>query len=1118
MKQYRYILSVLLAICFLMPVMAQQTKTISGTVLDERSEPVIGANIVISGTTVGTITDLNGKFTLSNFPAGEKYIQISYIGYKSQKIEVTNKKDITINLEPANSELNEVVVVGYGTQKKAHLTGSIATIAATDVTDLNTTNMATAIKGQINGISVSGGESRPGSAATITVRQATAATAFSSVSGFVPETGPLIVIDDYVVGNDANAMAAFNNLDATMVESVTVLKDASAAVYGSRSAQGVILVRTKRGKEGAPKISYSGQFGVADEISRPKMLSAYDYGKLWNAVKGADDPKNPEKPNNLTDYFQADELAAMKNLNYDLLNREWRAGLTQKHSINISGGSERANYFAGVAYNTQGGNIGKLDYARWNYRAGLDAKISKSLKASLQVSGDYGNITNAYSNVGSSTGDNDYDYLLTHPRYMPDYVNGLALASYGISNNQYEVAQLYNFSTIQNLGNYSKDMSQNMTLNSSIEYDFGWSNILKGLKLKVSYSKSISSTKNNTYGTSYTLYQIDQRAGSGNHLFSGDDLDLSSSNLKSITVTNGNILSRKMSRSDNYQANLIVNYSRTFGKHDVNGLFTIERSEGESEDLLGSVTNPYSFTNYQSNGTDNGVQATVFTRSEFGLLSYVGRLNYAYANKYLLEFLIRSDASTRFAPENYWGYFPSLSAGWVISEEPWFSQKVKGIDFLKLRGSFGLLGKDNIKPWMWMTTYTIAQDKGAIFGTTGLTTSTGSHIGVQDAAANRDAHWDKSYQSNLGVDLNTLKNRLTLSLDGYYNKNRDVFMTKQGSANYPSTVGSQASAENYGSIDTYGVELTVGWKQSITKDFKYWVKLNTGYSDNKVLVAPWPALIAFDKNHPNQRVDVGTWGYECIGMFRSYQEIEEYFAKYDIKSYMGMTKDNVRPGMLIYNNIRGSQKSDGTYYGPNDPNDPKAGYVDENDKVLISNRNNPWGFTVNLGGDWKGFSFSTQIGANWGGYTYLPGDARGISSLVSTANSYNVMEYTNLPSFWANNMFVYQNVLDDQGNVVAAQDLTAKYPNLRYSINSEQSTFWRVSATTVTIRNLTLAYSLPKNWVKAANIESCRLNATVQNVLSLYNPYPDSFIDPMSGTYGRYPTLRRITIGVNVSF
>ncbi|MFT3752200.1 MAG: SusC/RagA family TonB-linked outer membrane protein [Paludibacter sp.] len=1111
MKQYRYILSVLLAFCLLMPVMSQQTTTISGIVLDEKSEPVIGASVNVPGTKLATVTNLYGKFILKDFPATQKTIQVSYIGYQSQKVAINGVKDITVKLEPSNSELNEVVVVGYGSQKKASLTGSITQVSAKDVADLSTTNLATALKGQINGISISGGEGRPGSSATIGVRDAASTTAFSSVSGYVAPTVPLYVIDDYI-----SSEAAFNNLDATMVESVSVLKNASAAVYGAKSAQGVILVKTKRGKEGSPKISYSGQFGVADEITRAKMLDAYSYGKIWNAVKAADksttwDPK--------TDLFQADELNAMRNLNYDLLEREWRAASTQKHSINVSGGSDKANYFAGVSYNTQDGNIGKLDYNRWNYRAGIDAKISNALKASLQVSGDYGGQTNAYSNVGSSTGDNDYDYLLTHPRYMPDYVNGLALASYGVSNSQYEVAQLYNYSTIQNLGNFSKNVSQNMTLNSSVEYDFGGIRFLKGLKAKLTYSKSISTNKNNTYGTNYNLYKVNLRAGSGNHLYSGADLDLSNANLTSITVSNGNILSRSMDRADNYQANFILSYARTFGKHDVSGLFTIERAELEGETLQGAVTNPYSFTNYQSNGTDNGTQTTVFTRSESGSLSYVGRLNYAYNNKYLLEFLVRSDASTSFAPENYWGTFPSLSAGWVLSEEPWFRESMYGIDFLKLRGSYGLLGQaTGLRPWQWIMTYSVNQDKGAILGTSGATTSSGSHIGIPDAGINRLAKWDKSYQSNLGIDLTTLKNRLTVNVDGYYYMNRDVFMNRQGAADYPSTVGVQAAAENYGSMDRYGVELSVSWKDNITKNFKYWVKVNTGYSDNIVLLAPWPALIPIDQKHPNARVDVGSWGYESIGMFHNYQEIEEYFAKYDIKSYMGKTKDNVYPGMLIYNNIRGSQKADGSYYGPNDPADPNAGYVDENDVVQISNRSNPWGFTVNLGGEWKGLSFSTQIGANWGGYSYLPGDARGISSLVSTASGYNVMEYTNLPSFWANNMFVYEDVLDNQGNVVAEQNRTAKYPNLRYDINSLQSTFWRVSGTSASIKTLTVAYSLPKNWMKTISVESCRVNATVQNVLSLYNPYPDNFIDPMSGTYGRYPNLRRISIGVNVSF
>jgi TonB-linked SusC/RagA family outer membrane protein len=1108
MKQFRYIICLLLVTCLSASAIAQQSRTISGLVLDEKSEPVIGASIIVPGTTIGTVTNLEGKFKLINVSADKKTIQISYVGYISQKVDIEGKSDVIVKMVQSNAELDEVVVVGYGVQKKAHMTGAISTVAPQDITDLSSTNLGSSLSGFVNGVSVSGGNGRPGDAATLTIRQASVSSAYSTISGYIPETSPLYVIDDYV-----STETAFNNLDASMIESISILKDGSAAVYGARSAQGVVLVKTKRGKEGAPKISYNGQFGYTDEVARAKMLDTYNYGLIWNAVRAADPSDTWD---NKYDLFQSDELAAMKNLNYDLLEREWSSALTQKHSLNLSGGSERANYFAGVSYITQDGNLGNIDYDRWNYRAGIDANINKWIKASLQVSGDYGKQNKSYNKIaGENGGETDYNYLLTHPRYMPDYVNGLPIAGYGVTNSGLEDAQLYNFKAIQNLDNYSKSMTGNMTINSSIEYDFGWSNLLKGLKVKISYSKSINTDKGNQYASNYSLYAFNNRSGSGEHLYS-DDIDMSESNIKTMTVTNGNFLRRTMSRADSYQLNLVASYARKFGKHDLSGLFTIEKAESEMEDLVGEVLDPYAFTNGQSKSA-SGTQTTQFSRTESGILSYVGRFNYAYANKYLLEFLLRSDASTKFAPENYWGLFPSMSAGWVMSEETWFRDKFQNIDFFKLRGSFGLLGRDNIKAWRWLQTYGLNSDKGPIFGvSTG--TNSGSHISMPDEAVNRYAHWDKSYKSNFGVDLNVLDGRLSMNLDAYYEWNRDVFMTRQGSVNYPATVGVQAAAENFGKIDAYGVEISIGWKDKIGKDFKYWVKLNTGYNDNKVLERAWEALIPFDKNHPGQRSDVGSWGYECIGMFRSYQDIEEYFEQSQIVSYMGLTKDNVRPGMLIYNNVRGSQKPDGTYYGPNDPQDPKAGYVDDNDRVQISYRSNPYGFTANMGAEWKNLSFSTQLGADWGGYSFIPSDARSISSLVSTATGYNVMQYTNLPSFWANNMFVYEDVLDAQGNVVASKNLDAKYPNLRYTVNNVQSTFWKVSGTRVTLRNITLAYTLPKAWVKKATIESCRFNLTAQNVLSLFNPYPDNFIDPMSGTYGSYPNLRKITLGVNVSF
>lgn len=1111
MRKIKYIISFILAVAISISANAQQTKSITGLVLDEKGEPVIGASVIVPGTTNGTITNIDGKFSLNGITAEQKTIQVSYIGYVKQVVNISGLSNVNIKLVASNAELEEVVVVGYGVQKKAHLTGSIGTLNPEEITDLNSTNLASSLSGKITGVSVSGGNGRPGEAARVTIRNSSVTSTYSATSGFVPDNSPLYIIDDFRATE-----SDFNNLEPSMIESISVLKDAAAAIYGSSSAYGVILVKTKRGSNNVPKITYSTQIGITDEVARTKMLSAYNYGKIWNAVRAADPTDTWD---NKTELFQADELELMKNTNYDLLEKEWSSAMTQKHSINMNGGNDKANYFAGISYNTQDGNLGNINYERWNYRAGVDAKISNSVKASLQVSGDYGDQSTSINKIsGSNGGETDYNFLLSHPRYIPDYVNGLPIASYGTSNTYTNDAQLYNFSAIQNLDNYSKTKSQNMTINSSIEYDFSWIESLKGLKLKFSYSKNTSNSKNNQYASNYTLYNFNTRVGSGSHLYNEDLIDMTSSNIGTIAVTNGNSLRRTTSQTDKYQINLTATYNRSFGKHDVGAFFTIEKREEETEYLVGEVLDPYTFTNGQSNGA-TGTQSTQFGRSESGLLSYAGRVNYSYSNKYLLEFLFRVDASTKFAPENYWGMFPSMSAGWVMSQEEWFQNAFPNIDFFKVRGSFGLLGSDkNLDAWNWMQFYNLASDKGPVFGSSTSSVISGSHISLPDVGVNRAAQWDNSYQLNGGIDLNILKNRLSATIDGYYYWDRDIFMSRDGSSSYPATVGTKPAAENYGSIDRYGAEISLNWKDKIG-DFKYGIRLSTGLSDDRVLVKPWESLIAFNEVHPGQRTDVGSWGYECIGMFRSYQDIEEYFNKYNIVSYMGLSKSSVKPGMLIYNNIRGSQKSDGSYYGANDPNDPKAGYVDENDLVLISNRSNPYGFNLNLNGEWKGISLNARFSANWGGYSYIPKQARSTSSLISTATGYSVMQYTNLPSFWANDMFVYSDVLDANGNVVAEQNLTAKYPNLRYySVNSVESTFWRVSSTTISLNEVTLAYSIPKKVVKALTIESCRLNLTAQNVLSLYNPYPDNFMDPMAGTYGKYPNLRKITVGINVTF
>ena len=1091
-----------------MPAMAQD-QVVKGQVVDENGEPVIGASVTLaSDKSKGTVTDFDGNYQLS-VPKGGK-ITITYIGYMPQTIKPGGKTQLQVD----SQSLEEVVVVGYGSQKKAHLTGSVSTVEMDDIQDLANGGLATSLSGLVNGLSVSGGDARPGENARLSIRDV----------GSLGEIGstaqqPLFVIDGYIYPNDVKVgntyqnlgAEAFNNLDPSEVESISVLKDASAAVYGARAANGVILVTTKKGKMGKPSISYSGNFGFTDEVSRPNMLSAYDYGRLYNAVIAAD-PTNTSL-NHITALFQADELEAMKSLNYDLLDKYWETGFTMRHAVNVSGATDKVNYFGGISYFKQDGNLGKLDYDRWNYRAGIDVKISDHLSANLSVSGDYGKKNKPMLKVGGTSEEKDYNLMLTRPLYIPEEVDGNYIPAYGPSNSARVQNQNYSFAVLQNNGDYTRTMTSNTNINASLSYDFGWSKILNGLKLRFSYSKSISTDKNNEFGSSYTLYQMTRRYGSGSHLYtptSGDDPTfdyLNASNFNALNLNNGDVLSRQMIRTDNYQMNFTAQYQRKFGKHDISALFSIEKSEAESELTYASKTKPYEFTTGQDNSVKDGSEEDAqFRRSESGTLSYIGRINYVYADRYLFEFLLRSDASTKFAPSNYWGTFPAISAGWVVSEEPWFqkSNSLKFIDFLKIRASWGLTGRDNLTPWQWMQIYAQDANRGVVFGEN---SDSGSRITINknNSAINPDVHWDKSYKTNIGIDFQVLNKRLAVNFDYYFEKNREMLMNIVQSV--PATVGTQSASTNIGEMNSWGWELGITWRDKIGKDFKYRIGINTGYHDNEVLMMDFEDQYIYRQIQQGGRTDIGTWGMQCIGMFRSFQDIEEYFAKYNITSYMGMTKDKVRPGMLIYKDVRGAyDEATGTYAGPD-------GIVDkDNDQVCLSNRSNPYGFTVNLHGDWKGLAITAQFGASWGGYTTLPSAAIGVPSNSN-------LEFYNMPSFWnPDNMYSYQDVYDGSGNLVVKKNIDAYYPNLAYGINSTTSSFWRISAASVRLSRLTLAYTLPNNWFKSVGIKNVRINITGQNILNFYNPYPDKFTNPMAGTYGNYPNLRKWDVGVNMSF
>ncbi|MBP5679905.1 MAG: TonB-dependent receptor [Bacteroidales bacterium] len=1100
--------------------MAQKPQTVTGTIVDELGDPLTGAAVRLAGSRIGTVTDIDGNFSLTLPPAKEgenQKLEFSYLGYVPQSVAV-NGEVYKIKLNPDDKNLEEVVVVGYGTQKAKNVTGAIESITPEYFKDLNVTSLGEALSGMINGLHVSMTGSKPGDPAHLTIRQSTElAKNWGGINAKFSEQDdtPLYIIDDFI-----SSETEFNNLDPSEVESISVLKDASAAIYGAQGAYGVILVKTKRGKVASPKITYNGSVGFTSRLFKPEMMNAQEWARTWNTYKGSltgevDDTKTK-------DYFQKDEIDALRGINYQPLDDEWSAALTHKHAVNVSGGTEKATYFAGVTYNTQDGNVGKLDYNRWNYRAGTSAHIGKWVKADIQISGNTSEKKTPRNRYGSASSDNgDYAILLEHLPFMPISVNGYPIVYNGIEGTGTPSGnQTYNWDAIQSSSDHQRNRSNSFQFNTSLDLDFGFVKYLEGLHAKISYSRTIGNSETNVIATDMDTYTLITRGGSGGHLYIGDDVDYGINNLNKVTLDNGERISRGMSRSDSYQFNFILSYKRQIEDHDFSGLFSVERSESWAETLDGYSSGvPLRFTDGQSNSimpTEGGDYTnSEWGKTETGRLSFIGRFNYAYQNKYLLEALFRSDASAKFAPKYYWGNFPSVSAGWVMSQEDWFDQDAWHIDFLKVRGSWGLLGRDNVKSYVWYTRYNRDASKGAIFGSNSYTQGINYGMIIEQGGANPDAHWDKTYKTNFGIDAKVLDSRLSINYDFYYDMGREIFSTYQGTKGYPQTLGIQATPENFAEINEWGHELSLGWRDKIADEVNYWVKVSTGYSDNKVLKCAPIANPDRDDLVKDMRKDHGLWGLNCVGMFKSYQDINEYFAQWSSQtgvaesdlSYMGMTKDAVRPGMLIYKDMNGAWNAETKSY------DKKPdGKVDASDDMVQLSKfsSNPYGATFNFGASWKGLSLQCQLGASWGAYTCVPSTVRKSYSALTS-------QYGNIPKFWKD-MFVYEDIYDASGNIVVPQNLNSDLPNIKYSINSNESTYWRISAAQMSINNLSLGYTLPKSLLKKTDLSSCRLNITCQNVARIFGPeYKDAWSN-WGGNYGYYPNLRKVTIGLNVSF
>ncbi|MBZ4188064.1 SusC/RagA family TonB-linked outer membrane protein [Niabella beijingensis] len=1087
-----------------------QTKTITGQVVeDSTGAPVPGVTIKVKNGPQSAVTNLQGNFTM-NISSQGATLQYTHVGYQYGEIVVNpgDTKPLVITVKKLEVSMDDVVVIGYGSQKRENLTGSVATVDMGKISDFPVSSIAEALKGQIPGLNVTGGSQRPGDNALLSVRQQFG----FSKDGSSPL--PLIIIDDVIQLDPSSGlptMDQFNVLDPSEVESITVLRDASAAIYGSRASQGAIIVKTKKGKAGAPKISYSGKFEFNDAVSFGKTMSAYEHGIFANRFFRADgrDAKS---------LFDENELEAMKSLNYDWLKEAWKPGGAMQHSLNVSGGSDRATYFAGAGYYTQRPNLGSQDYNKWSFRTGVDVKVVNNLKLSATVSANNSKVEKSFTKISVNDGSytsgseqTDYAILAHMPKYIPwqytvDGVTEYISPALGPHRAQSSPAGQnnitgWNYFGLLNNGSFTSDDDQAFNTNFSLQYNVPF---IKGLAFKVSYGLSYS-TANNEQAMMGLRLAVATNAGNaiGYHLYTDSSSWKVANNDNRSTVRYADEIGKVE------QSNFFINYDNKFGKHNISAMASVEKGQQSYQKKFIIYDQPIMGA-YNGSSPSAGTlnpSNTYVNRTEGGNLAYLGRLNYDYDNKYLLQFVFRSDASTKFAPVNYWGFFPGVSAGWVISREKWFNDRLDWVNFLKLRVSVGRTGNDNVKPWRWMQTYGYAADKGLGFGTnnggrlvSGLT---------PDATPNPDVTWDKTVKKNIGIDASFLNNRLSVTYDRYWDNKYDMLMTLANQVGVPISVGGGFAEQNFGGLRAWGSEFSATWKDRVG-DFGYNIGVNFGTGDNKV--TKWlPVAFNYPSEYDNRE------GYSTLqptygfltwkgnaggdGILRTDADIDAYWkyltdraiAAGTTPSYLGFdTKDGLKKGMLAYQDLGGQlDAATETIAGPN------GRIEDDGQDFTTLGKRRSFGLATNIGLSWRSFTLNTQIATSWGGFNRIDYIKQGTGS-------------TQL--FWS-----HESYLNDMYS--AEDNVNGRWPNLAYiDQNQYESDFWQISSFRSYVRSLVIGYSVPKNIAAKVKMDALRISLAGFNLWDFHNPYPDKYRNMYDDPQVAYPTLRTWSLGINASF
>ncbi len=1066
--------NLLVALIFLMggAAISYAQPSVRGKVTDESGQPLPGVAVMVPGTTNGTMTDENGNYSLTGLKKGDAILFTS-LGLGDQtfncdgsltRLDVTMKEDTNF--------IEETIVVGYGVQKKSSMTSAVSAIKGDDLLKAPSTNVSQLLAGRLTGVSSVQESGEPGlDQAAIRIRGA--------------QYSAKYVVDGFPVDN-------INDIDPYDIESISVLKDgASAAVYGLQAANGVIIITTKKGNVGKPKITYSATLGASMNANFPEFMDGPEFAYYYNVAQMMDQLASGAIANEseYIPHFTSDQVALMLNDdptdgwdNVNYIDKVFGTGFTQKHNITVQGGTEKTRYFASFGYLGQNGNIDNFNYDRYNIRTNIEADLAENFKFNLGLSGVLSNRHTPAFNSGGTDANSDLDEqgwlsiasqtIIMHP-YLPEKYNGLYTATpkKNTSLPQSPLAAIYE-------SGYKKTRGMDVSANMALSYDVPW---VKGLQLKVSGAFDYSTSMNKNLNTPYKVMQMSLGAyDSGAGIYK-------ETTWAEVSDPRGTGSGVNLGEGTSYYQRLTgqasVSYVNSFGKHNVDALVLAELIDTKSNNHSAyAKLLPFASLPELSYGqpTDSPIAGVSDAWRSAG---YVFRARYNWDERYLAEFTGRYDGSYKFSgmAKTRWGFFPSGSVAWRMSKEPWM-KSVSCIDDLKIRGSIALLGNDNASAYMFLTSYG-KYDYPVIYGGYGKGTTI-NHAYKDLGMANQTLTWEKSLSYNIGYDLSMWNEKLGMEVDVFYNYVYDM-LSSQGSG-FPASMGGYYPAViNKNSYDTKGVDILLSHKNVAYaggKPFYYGITGTVTFARSRWLVYP------DEPNVPDGWKVVGkplgaVMAWQADGLYKTEEEIDN--------SAWYNTRPNI--GDIRYVDLNGDGK------------------IDSYDKAFIGRTNRPeLTFGLNLNFAWNGIDFNAQF---TGGALFdvsLTGTYYNGSD-DNTIWTQTFKENANSPLFLVQNAY---SIYNPEGT----------FPRLTLSApghggdNGLASTFWLRDGTYVRLKSAQLGYTFPHKWMEKIRIESLRLFVEGQNIFTI-DRLPQG-IDPESPgvNNGYYPQQRLLMGGITLTF